>query len=125
VNVLSGVARTFENEIVGHTRAVDPELTRELQKVEAGETRASRDNWLYYGARSLFDRHPQAAELRGKRTEMERAVGIRHVPAPPMGIDSAAQIVKLSELDPTCLDLRIGPVDPEVLASSRAAIVNI
>jgi hypothetical protein len=125
VNVLSGVARVFEREIVEHTSSVDPDLTRELQKVEAGETRASRDNWLYYGARSLFDRHPEAADLRGKRTEIERAVGIRHVPPPPMGIDSAAQIIKLSELDPTCLDPRIGAVDPEALASSKAAIVNI
>jgi hypothetical protein len=125
VNVLSGVARTFEREILDHTYEVDPDLTRELQKVEAGETRASRDNWLYYGARSLFDRHPEAAELRDKRAEMERAVGIRHVPPPPWGIDSAAQIIKLSALDPTCLDPRIGKVDAEVLASSRAAVVNI
>jgi hypothetical protein len=125
VNVLSGVARVFEREIVEHTQAVDPDLTHELQKVEAGETRASRDNWLYYGARSLFDRHPDAADLRGKRAEIERAVGIRHVPPPPMGIDSAAQIIKLSELDPTCLDPRIGAVDRDALASSRAAIVNI
>jgi hypothetical protein len=125
VNVLSGVARTFEREIVEHTRGIDPELTRELQKLEAGETRASRDNWLYYGARSLFDSHPEAAELRAKRVEMEGMVGIRHVPPSPMGIDSAAQIIKLSELDPTCLDPRIGPVDAEALAASRAAIVNI
>src|SRR2546428_7617519 len=125
VNVLSGVARIFEREIVEHTQAVDPDLTRELQKVEAGETRASRDNWLYYGARSLFDRHPEAAELRGKRAEMEQAVGIRHVPPPPMGIASAGQIIKLSDLDPACPDPRIGAVDPAALAGSKAAIVNI
>jgi hypothetical protein len=42
-----------------------------------------------------------------------------------MGIDSAAQIIKLSDLDPACLDPRIGAVDPDALAGSKAAIVNI
>ena len=125
VNVLSGVARRFESEIVDFTRREDPELADELARVESGRTPASRDNWLYFAARTLFDRHPRAAELRRKRTEMEREVGIRHIAPQSMGIDSAAQVVRLSGLDPTCLDPRVGTVDAEALRRSSAAIVNI
>ncbi|HEY4026843.1 MAG TPA: hypothetical protein VGO86_10480, partial [Candidatus Dormibacteraeota bacterium] len=125
VNVLSGVARRFEAEIVDFTRQDDPELAAELRKLESGQTPASRDNWLYFAARGLFDHHPRADELRRRRTEMEREVGIRHVPPQAIGIDSAAQVVRLAGLDPTCLDPRVGEVDAEALRRSRAAIVNI
>jgi hypothetical protein len=42
-----------------------------------------------------------------------------------MGIDSAAQVVKLSGLDPSCLDPRVGSIDVEALRRSTAAVVNI
>jgi hypothetical protein len=125
VNVLSGVARRFEREILEFTQRDDPELASELHKLESGRTPASRDNWLYFAARGLFDRHPGAADLRRQRIELEREVGIRHVAPPAIGIDSAAQVVSLAGLDPRCLDHRVGEVDPEALRRSRAAIVNI
>ena len=125
VNVLSGVARQFQAEIVEHVRDSDPGLLRELEKLESGETPASRENWLYYAARALFDGHPNAEQRRAQRAELERNVGIRHVPPSDMGIDSAAQIIKLADLDPTCLDSRIGEIDAGILRASRSAIVNI
>jgi uncharacterized protein DUF6909 len=125
VNVLSGVARRFESDIVDYVRHADPELQDELEKLESGTTMASRDNWLYFGARLLFDGHEHSAELRRRRQGMEAEVGIRHVPAVYGGIDSAAQIVKLAQLDPDCLDPRIGRIDPLALKSSQAAIVNV
>jgi Family of unknown function (DUF6909) len=125
VNVLSGVARRFESEIVDSTRRDDPELGEELDKLESGRTPASRDNWLYFAARALFDRHPRAREFRRLRTEMESEVGVRHVMPPAMGVDSAAQVVRLAGLDPCRLDPRVGQVDAEALRRSRAAIVNI
>ena len=125
VNVLSGVARRFERQIVEFIRGADPELAEELARVESGRTPASRDNWLYFAARTLFDRHPDADELRRQRTEMEREVGIRHIAPQAMGVDSAAQVVRVSGLDPACLDPRVGRVDPAALRRSEAAIVNI
>jgi hypothetical protein len=125
VNVLSGVARQFEPEIVDFIRRDDPDLAGELAKLESGQTQASRDNWLYFAARALFDRHPRAAEFRSRRVEMERQAGIRHVVPPPMGIDSAAQVVRIAGLDPSCLDPRVGVVDRAALRRSRAALVNI
>jgi hypothetical protein len=125
VNVLSGVARKFEREIVDLVARIDPELAEELRKLESGQTPASRDNWLYFAARALFDLHPRATDFRRRRAELERGVGIRHVTPEAMGIDSAAQVVRLAGLDPGALDPRVGAVDAEKLRSSPAAIVNI
>ncbi len=125
VNVLTGVARQFENDILDFVRRNDPELDEERRKLEAGHSRASRDNLLYYGARQLFDLHPERSRLRGRRAEMETANGIRHVPARGTGVDSAAQVFKISQLDPAAIDPRVGPVDESKLRASGACIVNV
>jgi hypothetical protein len=125
VNVLSGVARRFEPDILEYTRHTDPDMAEELERLETGRTPASRDNWLYFAARGLFDSHPDAAAYRRKRTQMEREMGILHVPPQPMGIESAAQVVKVADLDPSCLDRRVGLVDADALRASRAVILNI
>src|ERR1700736_3176960 len=62
VNVLSGVARRLEGEITDYIREYDPELFSELGHIEAGEISASRDNWLYFAARVLFDSHSKKGE---------------------------------------------------------------
>ena len=125
VNVLSGVARRFEGEVTDYVARSEPELVEELRRLEGGQSPASRDNWLYFAARTFFDGHPDAARLRGERAEFERANGIRHVASVGSGIDSAAQIFKLSDLDPACFDRRIGSVDALALKASDACILNI
>jgi hypothetical protein len=125
VNVLTGVARQFEKDILDFVRTNDPHLDEERRKLEAGHSRASRYNWLYYGARQLFDNHPDKGRLRGRRMEMETANGIRHIPARGTGVDSAAQVFKISELDPAAIDPRVGPVDEKKLRASGACIVNV
>ena len=125
VNVLTGVARQFEHDILDFVRTNDPELDDERRKLEAGHSRASRYNWLYYGARQLFDLHPDRTQLRARRAEMETSNGIRHIPARGTGVDSAAQVFKISELDPAAIDPRVGPVDEKRLRASGACIVNV
>jgi len=125
VNVLTGVAREFEKDILDFVRVNDPELDEERRKLEAGHSRASRYNWLYYGARQLFDLHPDRTRLRTRRAEIETANGIRHIPARGTGVDSAAQVFKISELDPAAIDPRVGPVDEKKLRASAACIVNV
>jgi hypothetical protein len=125
VNVLSGTARDFEKDILEWIRTNDPELDEERRKLEAGHSRASRHNWLYFGARQLFDLHPDREELRRRRVEIETARGIRHVAAKGTGVDSAAQIFKLSRLDPACIDPRVGSVDVKRLRASEACILNV
>jgi hypothetical protein len=125
VNVLTGVARHFENDILDFVRTNDPELDEERRKLEGGHSRASRYNWLYFGARQLFDQHPDRNRLRARRAEMETANGIRHIPARGTGVDSAAQVFKISQLDPAAIDPRVGPVDEKRLRASGACIVNV
>jgi hypothetical protein len=125
VNVLTGVARRIENEIVDWIGRSDPELDSERRKLEAGHSRASRDNWLYYGARQVFDAHPENERLRTWRAELEAANGVRHIAAVGTGVDSAAQIFMLSKLDASTIDPRVGRVDAQKLRESDACILNV
>jgi hypothetical protein len=125
VNVLTGVARQFEPEIVDWIAQQDPDLDDERRKLEAGHSRASRDNWLYYGARQFFDQHPQRERMRRRRADMEAADGVRHVAARGTGVDSAAQVFMLSKLDPASIDPRVGQVDAQKLRDSMACVLNV
>jgi hypothetical protein len=125
INVLTGVARQFDSEIRDWVRQNNPELDEERRKLEAGHSRASPDNWLYYSARHLFDRHPDRERQRQRRSEMEAANGIRHIAARGTGVDSAAQVFRLSQLDPGSIDARVGRVDGQKLRASGACILNI
>jgi hypothetical protein len=125
INVLTSVARQFDTEIRDWVRQNHPELDEERRKLEAGSSRASPDNWLYYSARHLFDTHPDRERQRRRRAEMEAAIGIRHVAARATGVDSAAQVFKLSQLDPSAIDPRVGKVDENKLRASGACILNV
>ena len=125
VNVLTGVARRIETEIVDWIGKSDRDLDSERRKLEAGHSRASRQNWLYYGARQVFDVHPERERLRKWRAELEAANGVRHIPAVGTGVDSAAQVFMLSKLDASAIDPRVGAVDERKLRESDACIVNV
>jgi hypothetical protein len=124
INVLSGVARRFETDIHEFVRREDADLYQEWRKLDAGESQGSRENWLYFAARRLFDQHPRSEEFRQRRIEIENQLGIVHISA-RAGVDSAVQLFKLSELDPACFDPRVGKVDADALRRSRAAILNV
>src|ERR1700694_3949828 len=73
VNVLTGVAREFESDIVDWIGSHDPALVERRRKLEAGHIRASRHNWMYYGGRQVFDEHPDRERIRRRRSEIEAA----------------------------------------------------
>src|SRR5213075_1714179 len=125
INVLTGVARHIEDEIIEWIGRNDTDLDAERRKLEAGHSRASRQNWLYYGARQLFDTSPHRERLRKWRAELEAANGVRHIPAVGTGVDSAAQVFMLSKLGPSTIDPRVGAVDERKLRDSDACIVNV
>ncbi|MDP9366096.1 MAG: hypothetical protein M3Q10_18075, partial [Chloroflexota bacterium] len=126
VNVLSGVARRRKRELtdfIGERGA--PELREELAKLEAGETRSSWDNLLYFAARSYFAGPGREGE-RADRTDEERAVGIHHL-EPVGAVDVGIQVIELDRLDPARFDPRLrsedgAPFDPR---GSDAVIVNV
>lgn len=126
VNVLSGVARRREDELCAFIRGTrHPELLPELEKVEAGETRSSLENLLYFAARHYFTDRGNGD--RRKRHEEERERGIYHV-EPRGPVDVGVQVIDLARLDPQSFDPRLsgGPggerLDPP---ATDAVIVNI
>jgi hypothetical protein len=126
VNVLSGTAPRRKNELTAYIRAHgSEELKEELAQLEAGESRSSWENLLYFAARQYFTSSDRAAE-RERRSAEERSVGIRHIDAGGP-IDVGIQIFELSKLDPAQFDPRLcgadgGCLDPR---ASGAIIVNV
>ena len=126
VNVLSGTARRRKEALTAFVREQGaPELRDELARLEAGESRSSWDNLLYFAARSSFA-GPHREVARRERTEEERAVGIHHL-EPTGAVDVGIQVVELAKLDPALFDPRLTEVDGERLdpRDSDAVIVNV
>jgi len=106
VNVLSGTARRRRDALTAFVReGNDPDLLPHLNQIETGESRASRDNLLYFAARGYFAQDGMDAE-RDRRYDEERAVGIHHV-SPTGAIDVGVQIIELDKLDPALFDGRL------------------
>jgi hypothetical protein len=123
VNLLSGTARRREQEITAWVERDGPEdLRAELGLFRDGRTEGSWENFLYFSARDFFEAQP--AELKERRSEEERAVGITHISS-RTALRVSAQIIALDSLDPALLDPRLGDVDHAKLARSPAVIVNI
>jgi hypothetical protein len=126
VNVLSGTARRRKDALTSFVRAKGgPELRDELDALEAGRSRSSWDNLLYFAARSYFG-EPHREGDRHERTAEEVALGIHHI-EPSGAVDVGIQIVELAKLDPAQFDSRLcaddgAPLDPR---GSDAVIVNV
>lgn len=126
VNVLSGTARRRKDDLTQFIRTQGaPELTEELTRLEAGESRSNWENLLYFAARPYFasvgrEKHREARNLE------ERAIGIHHIDAHGP-IDVGIQIIELARLDPSQFDPRLCTdegvcLDPR---GSNALIVNV
>jgi hypothetical protein len=122
VNTLSGAARRRRDQLVQYVEQTqDPELIDELEKLRAGGTRSSWDNFLYYSARQFFHDHP---EQRQKRNSEEEARGITSID-PGAVLDADVQIIEVNKLNSDDFDPRlagIGKIDP---SNSDAVILNI
>src|SRR5260370_7171932 len=79
VNVMTAVAREFESDIVDWIAQHHPELDEERRKLEAGHIRASRHNWLYYGARQLLAHHPDRNRILPPQPELSTATAARPI----------------------------------------------
>jgi hypothetical protein len=126
VNVLSGTAPRRKNELTAYIRAAgSAELKEELDQLEAGRSRSSWENLLYFAARQYFTSPGKSTE-RQRRGEEELTVGIRHIEASGP-IDVGIQIIELSKLDPSQFDPRLCGVDGVCLdpRGSDAIIVNV
>lgn len=126
VNVLSGVAGRRKSRLTDYIRSTShPELLPELQKLEAGETRSSMENLLYFTARHYFA-DPSVDGDKRKRTEEERDRGIYHI-EPRSAVDVGIQIIDLAKLDASSFDSRLCEAASETIDPSvtDAVVVNV
>ena len=126
VNVLSGTARRRRDALTEFIRARGAaELREELAQLEAGKSRSSWENLLYFAARPYFASQGREHDRRARGDE-ERAVGIHHI-EPNGPIDVGVQIIELAKLDPASFDPRLCAADGVCLDPRRsdAIIVNV
>jgi hypothetical protein len=124
VNLMSGTARRREEEVTEWVQSDGPDdLRAELAAFRDGRTDGSWENFLYFSARDFFEA-TNPAELKERRSEEERAVGITHISS-RTALRVSAQVIALDRLDTRWLDPRLGDVDADRLARCPAVIVNI
>src|SRR6202049_4515463 len=122
-NLLTGVAPRHADELAAAVeRDGSAELREELQRFRDGTAQGSWNNFLYYVARERLRLLPDAERVALRREG--RGAGGLNVPS-RTALDVAAQVVPLDRLAPARFDERVLPVEPKVLATSRAVIVNI
>jgi hypothetical protein len=122
-NLLTGMARRHEQELVGLVEQHGPEELRlELERFRAGLAEGDWNNFLYYTAR--LHTGSIATDERSQLRREERERGVFGV-ASRTALDVAAQVIPLDRLEPANFDPRLGPIDAELLHRSQAVIVNI
>ncbi len=123
VNMLSGYAATYGEDIVRFLEEQNPEnLLEELAALPEGDN-GLRRNLLYYASR------PYAAwdGSRARMRDLEKEAGIRRL-SEPHCLDVEAQVFDMARLDPARFDprLQIGSeADWALLKQSDALIFNI
>lgn len=125
VNTLAGTAMRRKEELTRYIReTMHEELLPELEALEAGTSRSSWENLLYFAARAYFA-DPGRDKERKQRNAEEDAAGIRHFSSTG-AIDVGTQIIDLQQLDVASLDPRLlRPGERIVPGHSDGIIVNI
>lgn len=125
VNVLSGTVRRRKDDLAAYVRrSGHPELLPELDALEAGTSRSSWENLLYFAARHHFA-EPGMATERERRSQEERERGIYHVEGPG-ALDVGIQLIDLAKLELASFDPRLcGPDEQLDPTATDAVVVNI
>jgi hypothetical protein len=125
VNLVTATARAAEAEIVTFVEQHGPSYLREeLDRFREGRGEGSWENFLYFGARLLWEALPEDGEEWLARQAAERAVGVTHISS-RTALRVSSQVIALDLLDPAGLDPRLGTVDASKLAACPAVVVNI
>ena len=125
VNLVTDTARKDEQATLEFIETRGPEYLREeLARFREGRGEGSWENFLYFGARLMWETQSEEGEQWEARRAAERAVGVTHISS-RTALRVSSQIIALDRLDPSGLDPRLGDVDSEKLARCPAVIVNI
>ncbi|WP_376795587.1 DUF6909 family protein [Thermogemmatispora sp.] len=124
VNLTSGSVLRREAELIDFALSgQDQYLAKECRKLQSGEVPGNWQNFLYFAARE-WARTPQGQEAMRQRIAEEQERGIWHVGA-RHGLEIDAQIFELARLHPTDVDPRCRMPGMDLLAKSKAIILNI
>jgi hypothetical protein len=125
VNLVTATARAGEDEILRFVTEHGPSYLREeLDRFREGRGEGSWENFLYFGARLLWESLPEDGDEWLARQTAERAVGVTHISS-RTALRVSAQVIALDLLDPAGLDPRLGAVDAAKLAACPAVVINI
>nr|BBH89774.1 hypothetical protein KTC_45250 [Thermosporothrix sp. COM3] len=124
VNLVSGSIIEREEELTRFAlKGPDRYLTEECRKLQEGIVPGNWHNFLYFVARE-WGRTPQGQEFLKQREQQEQERGIWRVNA-RHGLEIDAQIFELAKLQPFEIDPRCRMPHMNLLAESRAIILNI
>ncbi|MDQ2717577.1 MAG: hypothetical protein M3Z08_22010 [Chloroflexota bacterium] len=101
----------------------DPYLATECRKLQEGQVPSNWQNFLYFAARE-WARTPEGEEFARNRMREEQERGIWHVGA-RHGLEIDAQVFELAKLRPIDIDPRCRMPAMDMLAKSKAIILNI
>lgn len=124
-NLLTGYALQKENDLVAYIeQSTDPDLKAEWQKIQAGQVKANRDNFLYYILKK-FQNSPAGKGSAEEQLLAEQQAGIVRVSS-ERTFDVEAQVIELAKLRPENIDCRLfNGLDLDRLQKSDAVILNI
>lgn len=123
-NLLGGYAQSHRSEMVEWAVRTDPEgLGSDVAKAAESGHEEEIAPLLYYLLRAFIHAGNDDAKMNEVRS-FESKKGLLHLSGPGR-IDVDAQIVRLSDLDPTVLDPRLRVPGIERLAQSEAVLINI
>lgn len=112
VNLVSGTAWEFKDDIVAFVQKENPEgILDEYRKLPQGDSAQLR-NFLYYSLRLFLSHSSTPDEFRQRAQEREFEIGITRA-SDPHCLDVEGQVFELSKLKEEYLDPRI---DPDVLS---------
>ncbi len=127
VNLVSGVARELQDELVEFVRQENPEdLWQEYQELSDGEP-GTLANFFYYVSRLYLNGQGRKAKLLERVAQRERRAGIIRV-SDPHCLDVEAQVIQISRLRRKRMDPRLqifSDEEWELLKGSDALIFNI
>ena len=124
LNLLSGSLLKRANTLTDFAlNGPDMYLTDECHKLQTGEVPGSWQNFLYFAAREWV-RTPAGKDFLRQREQEEQQRGIWHVGA-RHGLEIDAQVFELASLHPDEIDPRCSMPQLDLLAQSKAIILNI
>jgi hypothetical protein len=123
VNLLSGFALQHVDDLLTFIEeSGNGDLANEWGKIAEDQVPSNRENFFYYAFKDYLDHHLES-QLAASMTDYEKSIGIQRIPS-LHSFDVEGQVIKLSQLDPTTMDPRLGQ-DLGFINESEALILNI